>query len=65
MIDSTLYANLEAKGEWKSYYQLNESMGYDFISKPATIDSIDFREDGSIKLRVLRRLFRPLLGQTD
>ncbi len=40
-------------------------MGYDFISKPATIDSVDFREDGSIKLRVLRRLFRPLLGQTD
>ena len=64
-IDSTLYANLEAKGEWKSYYRLNESKGYDFISKPATIDSVDFREDGSIKLRVLRLLFRPLLGQTD
>ena len=41
-IDSTLYANLEAKGEWKSYYRLNESMGYDFISKPATIDSVAF-----------------------
>lgn len=64
-IDSTLYANLEAKGEWKSYYQLNESMGYDFISNPATIDSLSFRGDESIKLRVLRRLFRPLLGQTD
>ena len=64
-IDSTLYANLEAKGEWKSYYRLNESMGYDFISKPATIDSVAFRGDGSIKIRVLRRLFHPLSGQTD
>ncbi len=64
-IDSTLYANLEAKGEWKSYYQLNDSMDYDYISISATLDSIAFQGDGSIETRVLRRLFYPLLGQTD
>ncbi len=64
-IDSTLFANLEAKGEWKSYYRLNESMGYDFISKSASIDSIVFHGDESIETGVLRRLFDPLLGRLN
>ncbi|MEA1882774.1 MAG: hypothetical protein U9N31_10300, partial [Candidatus Marinimicrobia bacterium] len=61
-IDSILYTKLEAKGEWKSYYQLNENGDYDFIPKSAEIDSIYFFADGSMKQKVLERLFQPLMG---
>jgi len=64
-IDSTLYADLEAKGEWKSYYLLNEKADYDFVSELTEIDSIHFLEDGSLKKKVLKRFFHTLMGLSN
>jgi hypothetical protein len=64
-IDSTLHAQLEAKGEWKSYYLLNENVDYEFVPEHAEIDSIYFLEDGSMKQKVLKRLFHPLMGLSN
>lgn len=63
-IDSKLYKKLEAKGEWKSYYEGNETSGFDFVSVDGEIDSLYFTGDKSIEPWVLKRLFRPILGQT-
>ncbi len=64
-VDSTLYADLKIKGEWKSYYLLNEQATYDFISELSEIDSIHFSGDQSVEQKVLRHLFQPLMGLSD
>ena len=64
-VDTTLYTRLELKGDWKSYYLLNKNVHYEFVSKNAEIDSIYFIESGSIKEKVLKRLFYPFLGLTN
>jgi len=64
-IDSTFYAKLESKGEWKSYYLLNENGDYEFVFENAEIDSLYFLEDGSINQKVIQRLFHPLMGLKD
>ena len=60
----SLYAELESKGEWKNYYVANEKAGFDFVSIDGSVDSIFFTGDNTIEPWVLRRLFRPILGQT-
>ena len=64
-IDSILYADLEEKGAWKNYYILNDKSDYDFVTISAKIDSIHVRGDKSVQQKVLRSLFRPLLGLSN
>jgi len=64
-IDSILYADLEKKGAWKNYYILNDKADYDFVTASAKIDSIYVRGDKSVQQKVLRSLFRPLLGLSN
>ncbi len=60
----SLYTQLEAKGEWKSYYVGNDSEGFEFVSIDGEVDSLVFVGDKSMESWVLNRLFRPIRSQT-
>ena len=63
-VADSLQAQLEAKGEWQSYYVGNEKSGFDFISLDGEVDSLFFTGDQLIEPWVMQRLFRPILGQS-
>jgi|TARA_B110000263_G_scaffold169956_1_gene148057 hypothetical protein len=60
-IDS-LFSQLYEEGEWKSFYQLNNSNEYEFIQINSRIDSMYFLHQNNVQGSVLKSLFKPILG---
>ena len=58
-IDSTLYSKLEETGEWKSYYQGNDAIGFWFLPPRGVLPGIDFY---SFVPRLLHIFFYGLQG---
>ena len=56
-VADSLQVQLEAKGEWQSYYVGNEKSGFDFVSVDGEVDSLFFTGDQSIEPWVICLLY--------